>query len=66
VSVATTETLPEQETSRLWTIADVARFLRVSEATAYGYAKQGKLPEAKRIGQRRLFDPAAVKAMLGV
>jgi len=50
---------------KLWTVGDVAHYLRCSEASVYLYTKQGKLPRPRRFGQKSLYDPALVKACFG-
>jgi excisionase family DNA binding protein len=64
MSAATVE--PVQNEPAIWTLSEVARFLRVNDATVRVWMKTGKLPDAKRLGQKWLFDAAKIKAMVGM
>jgi len=48
--------MAETRRDELWTIHDVARYLRIHEKTAYDWAAQGRLP-CIRLGGRLRFDP---------
>ena len=45
---------------RLWTVPDVARYLRVSKSWVYQHAADGTLPSLNVGGVRR-FDPPDIK-----
>jgi hypothetical protein len=65
VSPATSE--PAQATGEptLWTLQETARFLRVNEATIRIWMKiPGKLPTAKRLGQKWLFVASEVRSLV--
>lgn len=47
-------------TDTLWTVDDVARFLRLSTSSVYKMAEKKKLP-CLHIGTALRFDPTAVK-----
>lgn len=48
---------------KLWTVADVARYLSCSRSLVYQKAAAGELPACRPGGGNMLrFDPAAVKA----
>lgn len=51
----------KQSPSKLWTVADVAEFLAVSESWVYLHAGQGDLPY-RRVGGMLRFFPADVEA----
>ncbi len=46
---------------RLWTVKDVASYLRVSPSLIYMRAASGELPSKKVFGSLR-FDPEEIKA----
>ncbi len=48
-------------TDRLWTVADVARYLGVSKSWVYHHAEAGDLPSLRICGLLR-FDPDAIRA----
>lgn len=45
----------------LWTVADAARYLRVSKGWVYQASADGRMP-CVRIGALVRFEPAAIKA----
>ncbi len=50
---------------RLWTLREVAEFLRVSPATIRRWTKSGSLPFYRPGGKgRRLFSPQHIRAFL--
>ena len=51
--------LPEN----LWTVSDVAKFLRASKSWVYKAAERGELP-CIRLGAMLRFDPQAIRAMV--
>jgi len=52
------------EIEAAWTRGDVARYLRVSQATVMLWLEQGRLPKPRKIGRRLLWDPRAVRALV--
>ncbi|MCF4121742.1 helix-turn-helix domain-containing protein [Antribacter sp. KLBMP9083] len=48
----------------LWTIEDVAAFLRVPVATLYRWRTMHTGPAAYRVGRHLRYDPATVRAWL--
>lgn len=48
---------------QVWTVKDVAEYLRLSTRTVTYQAKEGKLP-GKQIGGQWRFDAQRVKALL--
>lgn len=53
--------LPE---SGLWTVQDMAVFLRTTPAAVFKSVERRQIPHI-RLGRRILFDPAAVREWLG-
>jgi excisionase family DNA binding protein len=51
----------EAQDDTLWTVADAARFLRVSKSWVYSATAAGRMP-CIRIGALVRFDPASTKA----
>jgi|GEM_PF-4930416 len=49
------------ETDVLWTVTDVARYLRIRPATVRSLTRRGKLPAVK-IGKSWRFDPRKIRA----
>lgn len=49
-------------TEPLWTIEDVATFLRVPVGTLYQWRHRGTGPRAARVGRELRYDPADVRA----
>lgn len=47
----------------LWTVEDVARFVKCSKSWVYKAAEAGDLPSV-RVGSMLRFDPSAVKRFL--
>lgn len=47
---------------RLWTVRDVAAFLRVPVGTIYQWRVRSEGPPAMRLGRHLRFDPAEVVA----
>jgi excisionase family DNA binding protein len=45
----------------LWTVADVAAFLKTSKKWVYHHASTGRLP-CVHVGGLRRFEPAAIRA----
>src|SRR5579863_6584256 len=52
---------PNPDPDALWTVADVAAFLRVSRSWVYHRAEAAELP-VLRIGGLLRFDPSRIKA----
>lgn len=48
------------ETDVLWTVIDVARYLRIQPATVRALTRRGKLPAIK-IGKAWRFDPIKIR-----
>ncbi|SDJ00515.1 DNA binding domain-containing protein, excisionase family [Actinokineospora alba] len=46
---------------RLWTIEDVADYLRVPVETVRAWRKNGSGPPARKLGKHLRYDPAAVR-----
>ncbi|MFF9334526.1 helix-turn-helix transcriptional regulator [Streptomyces albogriseolus] len=46
---------------RLWTVADVAQRLGVSEATVRSYRWRGTLPEPRYVGRTPVWEPGAIE-----
>jgi excisionase family DNA binding protein len=53
--------MSETSEQALWTVKEVARYLRASVSFAYKAAERGDLP-CIRVGALLRFDPAAVAA----
>jgi predicted DNA-binding transcriptional regulator AlpA len=51
-------------TVALWTIQDLAEFLKTTPATIYGLRYRREGPAAIRVGKELRFDPADVRAWL--
>jgi predicted DNA-binding transcriptional regulator AlpA len=51
-----------QTTDRLWSVDDVADFLRVPVETLYQWRKRKYGPPAARVGRYLRYDPADVRA----
>lgn len=49
------------ETDVLWTVTDVARYLRIQPATVRALTRRGKLPAIK-IGKAWRFDPRKIRS----
>lgn len=49
---------------RLWTVEDVADYLRVPVATLYQWRYHRTGPRASRVGRHLRYDPAEVRAWL--
>lgn len=45
----------------LWTIEDVARYLRLPVQTLYQWRRKNVGPPAKKCGRHLRYDPAAVR-----
>jgi excisionase family DNA binding protein len=56
-----TSTLP---TDTLWTIEDVARYLRIHVNTARAMHSDGRIPHGQKIGRRWLWEPDALKTIV--
>ena len=50
--------------NRLWSVGDLAEFLRVPVETVYRWRKTGYGPPAARVGRYLRYDPADVRAWL--
>lgn len=48
----------------LWTLAETAAFLRISDEALRTMLKHGRAPKSYKVGKRRMFDPADVRAWL--
>ena len=48
----------------LWTVEDVARYLRVPVDTVYQWRHRRTGPPAAKVGRHLRYDPAAVRAWL--
>ena len=59
-AVSGTNSTPE----RLWTVDDVAAFLRVPVQTLYQWRYLQSGPPAYRVGRHLRYDPSAVRAWL--
>ncbi|MFJ2266701.1 helix-turn-helix transcriptional regulator [Streptomyces sp. NPDC087849] len=46
---------------RLWTVADVARKLGVSEATVRTYRWRGDLPDPSYVGRTPVWQPSVIE-----
>ena len=61
-----TQDLPVQDTEPLWTVAEVAKYLRLNTETVRMMARRGELPSIK-IGKRLWrFRPREVKDWLNL
>ena len=59
-SPASSERPPLAEEGELWTVADVARYLKTSRSWVYQATASGRLPSIQ-VGHLRRFDPATVR-----
>ncbi len=50
------------DTTHLWSVEDVAAFLRVPVETVYQWRKRKYGPPAARVGRHLRYDPEAVRA----
>jgi len=48
----------------LWSIEDVARFLRIPVTTLYQWRHRRKGPRASKVGRHLRYDPADVRSWL--
>lgn len=48
----------------LWTLKETAGYLRITEDALRTMLKHGRAPRSFRVGKRRMFDPADVRAWL--
>lgn len=54
---------PDMTVGRLWTVDDVAAYLRVTPDYVYREARVGRIPKIpRRVGNRVLFDPQKIVA----
>ena len=51
-----------EEADELWSIEDVARFLRIPVGTLYQWRHRHKGPRASKVGRHLRYDPAEVRA----
>ncbi len=58
----TTSTTTSSTVDPVWTIHDVAGYLRVPVETLYTWRKHRTGPPASRIGRHLRYDPAEVRA----
>jgi hypothetical protein len=58
----TVTTTTELAADRLWSVDDVAAFLRVPVETLYQWRKRKYGPPAARVGRHLRYDPADVRA----
>lgn len=59
--MSTKQALKMEDTDRLWTARDVARYLQASESWVRKASADGRLP-CRRIGAMVRFDPAVIRA----
>lgn len=59
--MSTKQALKEEETDRLWTARDVARYLQASESWVRKASADGRLP-CRRIGAMVRFVPEVIQA----
>lgn len=52
---------PTADYEPLWTIEDVARYLRLPVQTLYQWRRRHTGPPARRCGRHLRYDPAAVR-----
>jgi excisionase family DNA binding protein len=56
--------MPHPTIDPLWTVEDVAAFLRVPVETLYAWRKRHTGPPAARVGRHLRYDPTDVRAWL--
>lgn len=52
--------------AELWTVDEVAAFLRTSKGTIYNKVSRGQLPGVVKIGERVLFRARDIRAYVGL
>lgn len=53
---------PTPSIDRMWTVDDVAAYLRVPVKTLYQWKWRGEGPPVRKIGRHLRYDPTAVRA----